>query len=197
MLRGARAAGCKLYYIVEHSFHTNKRATEWLLNEDNLRVLAQEEAKLIAEYYGLKKKEIERESKADIKAGDTVKLKESAIQWDGKAIRSDYKGKEYKVKSVDSKGRAVLTIDNIIIYAVDVKYLILKDVKTIDRKEGKGYLVKVTANVLNIRNGPGTSYKINGQIKDKGTYTIVETKGTWGKLKSGVGWISLNYTKKV
>ena len=66
----------------------------------------------------------------------------------------------------------------------------------------KGYLVKVTANVLNIRAGAGTNYKVTGQIKDKGTYTIVaEANGKgaskWGKLKSGVGWISLDYTKKI
>ena len=28
-------------------------------------------------------------------------------------------------------------------------------------------------------------------------YTIVEQKGNWGRLKSGAGWISLSYTKKV
>lgn len=62
---------------------------------------------------------------------------------------------------------------------------------------GVPYLVRVTASVLNIRKGPGTSYAIAGQIKDRGVYTIVEQNGTWGRLKSGVGWISLNYTKKV
>lgn len=60
----------------------------------------------------------------------------------------------------------------------------------------KEYLVKVTANVLNIREGSGTNYKVVGQIKDKGTYTIVETKNNWGKLKSGAGWICLDYTSK-
>lgn len=56
------------------------------------------------------------------------------------------------------------------------------------------YLVKVTADALNIRRGPGTQHAITGVIKDKGTYTIVDTQGTWGKLKSGAGWISLNFT---
>ena len=62
--------------------------------------------------------------------------------------------------------------------------------------ETEEYLVKVTANVLNIREGAGTNYKVVGQIKDKGTYTIVETKNNWGKLKSGAGWICLEYTNK-
>lgn len=59
------------------------------------------------------------------------------------------------------------------------------------------YLVKVTANALNIRKGPGTSYGTNGTITNKGTYTIIETQGNWGKLKSGAGWICLDYTKRV
>lgn len=59
------------------------------------------------------------------------------------------------------------------------------------------FRVKITCQILNIRSGPGTSYKINGVIRDRGVYTIVDKKGSWGKLKSGAGWISLNYTKKV
>lgn len=54
------------------------------------------------------------------------------------------------------------------------------------------YRVKVTANVLNIRKGPGTSYTVTGQIKDKGVYTIVQEQNGWGKLKSGASWISLS-----
>jgi hypothetical protein len=64
------------------------------------------------------------------------------------------------------------------------------------------YTVKVTADVLNIRKGPGTNYATNGAIRDHGVYTIVgEADGTgaskWGKLKSGAGYISLDYVKRV
>jgi len=66
----------------------------------------------------------------------------------------------------------------------------------------KSYRVKVTTDVLNIRKSPTTDSSIVGQIKDYGVYTIVsESKGKgatkWGKLKSGKGWISLDYVKKV
>lgn len=66
----------------------------------------------------------------------------------------------------------------------------------------KPYLVKVTTDVLNIRKGAGTNYGKNGAIRDRGVYTIVaESTGKgaskWGKLKSGAGWISLDYTKRV
>lgn len=76
------------------------------------------------------------------------------------------------------------------------------DIKTGTAAAATSYLVEVTTDVLNIRKGPGTSYGTNGSIKDKGTYAIVaESDGPgaskWGKLKSGAGWISLDYTKKV
>lgn len=61
----------------------------------------------------------------------------------------------------------------------------------------EAFMVKITASALNIRKGPGTEYAITGVIKDKGCYTIVEKQGHWGKLKSGVGWISLNYAEKI
>ena len=62
------------------------------------------------------------------------------------------------------------------------------------------YLVRVTISDLYIRKGPGTNYGKNGFIKP-GVYTIVaESTGTgatkWGKLKSGAGWISLDYATK-
>lgn len=53
------------------------------------------------------------------------------------------------------------------------------------------FLVKVKYDSLNIRKGPSINEKVVGTITDHGTYTIVEVSGTWGKLKSGAGWISI------
>ena len=58
------------------------------------------------------------------------------------------------------------------------------------------YLVRVKIKDLYIRKGPGTQYANKGFIKP-GVYTIVETDGRWGKLKSGAGWICLDYAKKI
>lgn len=82
-----------------------------------------------------------------------------------------------------------------------------------DKYHGKGvpnasklpYKVRVTGNDLNIRKEPSTSKgnaTVVGCIKDHGIYTIVEEAigvgaSMWGKLKSGAGWISLDYTKKL
>jgi len=55
---------------------------------------------------------------------------------------------------------------------------------------------KVNSAKLNIRKGPSTKYDIVGRITDKGIYSVTQTKKvgcqTWGKLKSGAGWICLN-----
>ena len=59
----------------------------------------------------------------------------------------------------------------------------------------KTYKVKIIHDDLNIRSGAGVSNKIVGSIKNHGVYTIVDDKvvdgQTWGKLKSGAGWICL------
>lgn len=65
------------------------------------------------------------------------------------------------------------------------------------------YLVRVTIDDLNIRKGPGTDYQKTGKYTGKGIFTIVEEKaGTgskkgWGRLKSGAGWIALDYAVRV
>ena len=68
-------------------------------------------------------------------------------------------------------------------------------------KPVSGYLVRVKANVLNVRAGAGVKYPINCTVKKGEVYTIVATamngSTKWGKLKSGAGWISLAYTEKV
>lgn len=73
---------------------------------------------------------------------------------------------------------------------------------TEEKSTFSSYKVKVTASVLNIRKGAGTNYALAGAIRNGGVYTIVqESTGQgatkWGKLKSGAGWISLDYTTKV
>lgn len=64
------------------------------------------------------------------------------------------------------------------------------------------YLVKVEIPNLNIRKGPGTDYEKTGRYTGEGVFTIVqEADGQgadrWGRLKSGAGWIALDYTKRV
>ena len=69
------------------------------------------------------------------------------------------------------------------------------------------FKVKITTEELNIREGAGVEHevvgkfvdkdKVSGSCFEKGIYTIVQTAtatdgGTWGKLKSGIGWINIS-----
>ena len=56
------------------------------------------------------------------------------------------------------------------------------------------FTVKVGIPDLVIRTGPGVDYAATGKYTGIGLFTIVEVKGSWGRLKSGAGWISLKYT---
>ena len=75
----------------------------------------------------------------------------------------------------------------------DFKNKVRKLMKTPDIKEL--FKVRVIDPALNIRKNPGTNSEIVGVISDRGIYTIVGTAKVgsvqWGKLKSGIGWISL------
>lgn len=71
-----------------------------------------------------------------------------------------------------------------------------KPVQTEPVSDGS-FLVKVTCNCLNIRKYANAKSQKVGTITDHGVYTIVETDNGWGKLKSGLGWICLKYTKVV
>lgn len=73
------------------------------------------------------------------------------------------------------------------------------EAKKSEPKSTGNFKVKVIDSALNIRKGPGTNYEIVDVIKNKGTFTITQTSGNWGKLKSGLGWINISakYVKTV
>ena len=125
VLRGAAAVGTP-GILLEHSFHTNRMATNWLLDDGNLRKMAQAEAQTIAAYFGV----------------DAQKPAEPAAQPDG------------------------------------------------------SFLVKVVCDELNVRTSAGVQYPVRMVIRRNEVYTIVQTArtsdgGTWGRLKSGAGWINI------
>ena len=65
------------------------------------------------------------------------------------------------------------------------------------------FTVKVSVPDLNIRKGAGTDTAKTGKFTGVGVFTIVQVKSGsgstlgWGKLKSGAGWISLDYCKRI
>ena len=73
----------------------------------------------------------------------------------------------------------------------------------IEQKPAAPFRVRVSIPNLNIRKGAGTDFATIGRHTGKGVFTITEVKAGkgsnagWGRLKSGVGWISLDYTTRI
>lgn len=69
-------------------------------------------------------------------------------------------------------------------------------------KEEIPFIVRVTVPNLTIRTGPGTNFDKLDRFTGVGSFTIVEvspgegSNSGWGKLKSGLGWISLDYCER-
>lgn len=65
------------------------------------------------------------------------------------------------------------------------------------------FKVRVSVPDLNIRSGPGTNYAATGRFTGAGVFTITAVQSGqgssngWGKLKSGAGWIALDYAKRI
>ena len=65
------------------------------------------------------------------------------------------------------------------------------------------YQVRVKIKDLNIRKGPGTNHAETGKFTGVGTFTILEEQSGqgstagWGRLKSGAGWVALDFCTKV
>lgn len=139
VLRGAAAVGTP-GILLEHSFHTNQRATEWLLNDSNLRRMAEAEAKVIADYFGVSK---------------TVQPTPA----------------QTPTPQPDPDG---------------------------------SFKVRIICAELNVRASAGVQYPVRMTISRNEVYTIVQTArtsdgGTWGRLKSGAGWINIGakYVKRI
>ena len=143
----------------------------------------------------------ETASTSKIKVGSAVKISNGATYYNGKKVPAWVIKKNWIVDEVKGD-RAVIdkSVDgeNSISSAINTKFLSVVNTTVKPATANfKPYTVKITASALNIRKGPGMNYDIVGCISDRGVYTIVDESAGWGKLKSGAGWIALNYTSRV
>ena len=214
VVRGASAVGVP-GFIIEHSFHTNTRSTNWLLSDSNLDKLAKAEADCIASYYGLKVENgassgsasTSKETGVDLLNGFVSVIYEGS---DGLNVRTHPKIASYNIVDVVHSGtfEVVGITEDRKWYKLKNGYYITageKYVKFTAEKPAAAvpFSVKVEINDLNIRTGAGTDYAKTGEKTGVGVFTIVEVKAGkgsnsgWGRLKSGAGWISLDYAKRV
>lgn len=133
-----------------------------------------------------------------VKAGDVIKLKSGATYISGQSIPNWVINSTLYAREIRRNGDIVFsTLKTGAITGVVSPSQLVGSTSSGSTTNTAKYLVKVTTDALNIRKGPGTNYLVTGCIRDRGVYTIVETSGNWGRLKSGAGWICLDYTSKL
>lgn len=140
-------------------------------------------------------------SGGSIVKGSTVRVKQGAKTYGGGNLASFVYERDHVVSEI-SGDRCVITYGGVVVAAVRKSDLTLVSGGSVSKPSGfTPYTVKVSVTELRIRSGPGTDNASKGFIAP-GVYTIVEEADgpgakRWGKLKSGAGWISLDYTEKV
>lgn len=129
----------------------------------------------------------------------------SKLRYDGIKGMTDYKKVAQLIK--DGGYATSLTYVKKLCSVIEhwglTKYDAIAEATSAPSKNECPFLVRVSIDDLNIRNGAGTNTAKTGKYTGKGVFTIVEVKSGkgatagWGKLKSGAGWISLDYCTRV
>ena len=204
VIRGAVDNGA-IGIIIEHGFHTNKKCATWLMSDANLQKLAKAEAKVIADYYGMKAtvqpttQTTTNANKEDFKVGDTVLFTGSKHYVSSDAANgSACKPGKAKIKKIYNLGKSkhpyciqAVSGSGATVYG----WVDADDIESI--AEFKPYIARVTADVLNVRAWASETAKVNTTVKKGGVYTIIEEKNGFGLLKSKSGFVSLKYMQKI
>lgn len=114
--------------IIEHSFHSNKRMASWLMKNANLKTMAQDEVKVITEYYGFgaSGQLIKPETPEDYAAKSTSKGKVS-LAWKKQPVTG------YEVfRATKEKGKYK-----------KITNLVARSYKETDLKSGRTYYYKI------------------------------------------------------
>ena len=134
-------------------------------------------------------------SSQGFKVGDQVKVKATATTYaTGQTIASFVKGSIYEVIRVNG---SQLLLSKIISWVKE------GDVERVNEGStgvttNHHFLVEIICDELNIRQKADFNSKVVGIVKRGEVYTIIKEENGLGKLKSGVGYISLNtkYVKR-
>ena len=134
-------------------------------------------------------------SSQGFKVGDQVKVKATATTYaTGQTIASFVKGSIYEVIRVNGNQ---LLLSKIISWVNEI------DVEKVNESHTEvatdpSFLVEIICDELNIRQKADFNSKVVGTVKRGEVYTIIKEENGLGKLKSGVGYISLNtkYVKR-
>lgn len=141
---------------------------------------------------------ISEEEELKLEVGTEVMLTKDAVFTSGKSIASWLFGKKLYIRKINGDDITISTVQSGAVNGiVNKKYLEKYDNSLIAAPGFDEYVVMVTGDVVNVRAGAGTKYKVNTQVKQHQLYTIIDEKDGWGRLKNGSGWICLDFAKKI
>ena len=141
----------------------------------------------------------EEKKEEEFKVGDLVKLLPGSTFANGKAIPQwVINSKIYIRSSVNRNDMVTFSISKTgaITGSTKISNIVKYSEENVVDPNFEPYIIQVTADVLNVRAGAGTNYKVTTQTKQYDLHTIVAEVNGWGKLKNETGWISLKYTKR-
>ena len=97
VLQGCEQVGNDAGFILEHSFYSNKTMATWMMNDNNIDKLAKEEAKVIAEYFGVSKPE---QPAIVFAEGDLVAINKGSRYTTGSKVPSWVINQNWYIKSI-------------------------------------------------------------------------------------------------
>lgn len=194
--------------LVEGGFMDGSNDYKVITSDEGQTAYARAVAEGLIEFLNLKKKEVPTATPSTIKVGDVVSIKPGSRYYTGQDIPNWVERKNWIVKKVNGdevvidKSEDGANSINSPVHAKDL--IVVKNTQTTETtKSDVPFKVKVSISNLNIRTGAGTNYAKTGHCTGVGTFTIVEVKSGqgsdkgWGRLKSGAGWISLDYATRI
>lgn len=149
---------------------------------------------MVKDYLNELNKPVQSTQSSSISVGDKVKVKSAATHYaTGQSMASFVKGSTYEVTRIDGNK---LLLSDIVSWVWD--YDVDKVGSTTQSSSDNSFLVEIVCDELNIRQQADFNSKVVGTVKRGEVFTIVEEKNGLGKLKSGVGYISMNtkYVKR-
>ena len=149
---------------------------------------------MVKDYLNELNKPVQSTQSSSISVGDKVKVKTTATHYaTGQSMASFVKGSTYEVTKVDGNK---LLLSDIVSWVWD--YDVDKVGSATQSNSDNSFLVEIICDELNIRQQADFNSKVVGTVKRGEVFTIVEEKNGLGKLKSGVGYISMNtkYVKR-
>ena len=149
---------------------------------------------MIKDYLNELNNPVQSTQSSSISVGDKVKVKTTATHYaTGQSMASFVKGSTYEVTRIDGNK---LLLSDIVSWVWD--YDVDKVGSTTQSNSDNSVLVEIVCDELNIRQQADFNSKVVGTVKRGEVFTIVEEKNGLGKLKSGVGYISMNtkYVKR-